>query len=538
MCAVCLWVLDRTRRCVSAPGKVLLTGGYLVLEQPNSGIVLGTTARFHTTTCWERYAPLCLLLQQTSSHTQNLAITVDSPQFRQQYYYTCSFPPAGVLPVLSPKTGQPSNVYVECTLKYVMAFLATEMAEQQLSGVLHIKLEADNDFYSQTAQLQARGLPVTAEALASLPTFLPCPTVDGHLQVSKTGMGSSAAMITSLVGALLVTFHAVELPSADTPTICDASGNVVEGMRIVHNLAQACHAAAQGKIGSGFDVAAAVYGTHVYTRFSPTVLADVLSATDGEEGVGDRLRFAVVATQWDLKREPIHLPQGFCLLMGDVQGGSSTPSMVKSVLKWRAAESTKDSSADLWGKLAQVNNSIRELLQELSGLDGSGSSSSNSLSAAATYQHLSLLPSHQRGSVSSTASSSLCKLRDAFVQMRALLREMGDAAGVPIEPPEQTALANATAALPGVLCSGVPGAGGVDAIYAIVVHPSAASAVQDLWASWQTVSSTGTTDAQRPAVCPLLLRATGAALGDGIVCKVLDHLNKSTISDHVDSETQ
>eukprot|EP00611_Tribonema_gayanum_P002826 TRINITY_DN12157_c0_g1_i1.p1 TRINITY_DN12157_c0_g1~~TRINITY_DN12157_c0_g1_i1.p1 ORF type:complete len:236 (-),score=52.26 TRINITY_DN12157_c0_g1_i1:231-878(-) len=215
--------------------------------------------------------------------------------------------------------------------------------------------------------------------------------------------------------------------------------------------------------------------------------------------------------------------------------------MVKSVLKWRAAESTKDSSADLWGKLAQVNNSIRELLQELNSLDGSdssSSSSSNRLSAAATYQHLSLLPSHQWGSVSSAASSSLCKLRDAFVQMRALLREMGDAARVLIEPPEQTALANASAALPGVLCSGVPGAGGVDAIYAIVVHPSAASAVQDLWANWQTVSSTDTTDAQRPAVCPLLLRATGAALGDGIVCKVLDHLDKSSNSDHVDSEAQ
>jgi phosphomevalonate kinase len=40
----------------------------------------------------------------------------------------------------------------------------------------------------------------------------------------------------------------------------------------VHNLAQLSHCAAQGKIGSGFDVAAAVYGTMQYVRFSPQIL--------------------------------------------------------------------------------------------------------------------------------------------------------------------------------------------------------------------------------------------------------------------------
>lgn len=34
---------------------------------------------------------------------------------------------------------------------------------------------------------------------------------------------------------------------------------------------------------------------------------------------------------------------------------------------------------------------------------------------------------------------------------------MGNAAGVPIEPPEQTAILDATIALPGVLVAGVPG---------------------------------------------------------------------------------
>lgn len=37
----------------------------------------------------------------------------------------------------------------------------------------------------------------------------------------------------------------------------------LEDRRVVHNLAQLVHANAQGKIGSGFDVAAAVYGAIV-----------------------------------------------------------------------------------------------------------------------------------------------------------------------------------------------------------------------------------------------------------------------------------
>ena len=35
---------------VSSPGKVLLTGAYLVLERPNAGLVISTSARFFAST--------------------------------------------------------------------------------------------------------------------------------------------------------------------------------------------------------------------------------------------------------------------------------------------------------------------------------------------------------------------------------------------------------------------------------------------------------------------------------------------------------
>lgn len=65
-------------------------------------------------------------------------------------------------------------------------------------------------------------------------------------------MGSSAALTTALVGSLLQWFGVTRL-------------GLRQGDRdrqLVHNLAQLAHAVAQGKIGSGFDVAAAVYGTN------------------------------------------------------------------------------------------------------------------------------------------------------------------------------------------------------------------------------------------------------------------------------------
>lgn len=73
---------------------------------------------------------------------------------------------------------------------------------------------------------------------------------------------------------------------------------------------------------------------------------------------------------------------------------------------------------------------------------------------------------------------------------------MGQLAETDIEPDQQTRLADATANIPGVLCSGVPGAGGVDAIYAIVLSTEARKNVELMWSEWREVGC---------RVCPLML---------------------------------
>ena len=70
----------------------------------------------------------------------------------------------------------------------------------------------------------------------------------------KAGLGSSAAVTSAAVAAIL-DFHGVD-PLANKD--------------LVFKLAQYAHADAQGgKVGSGFDIAAAVFGASSYVRFTP-----------------------------------------------------------------------------------------------------------------------------------------------------------------------------------------------------------------------------------------------------------------------------
>jgi phosphomevalonate kinase len=92
--------------------------------------------------------------------------------------------------------------------------------------------------------------------------------------VAKTGLGSSAAMTTSVVASLLHYLGAVYIPFPGNKSYENGNGNGINnGLDLVHAIAQSAHCIAQGKIGSGFDVSSAVYGSQKYIRFSPRVLS-------------------------------------------------------------------------------------------------------------------------------------------------------------------------------------------------------------------------------------------------------------------------
>lgn len=98
---------------------------------------------------------------------------------------------------------------------------------------------------------------------------------------------------------------------------------------MLHALAQVCHCAAQGKVGSGFDVCAATFGSHRYCRFSPATIQPLLGLAEGAAPPPALLLGAIGsagrAPALDHEAEPFQLPPGVEVMMADVCCGAPTP---------------------------------------------------------------------------------------------------------------------------------------------------------------------------------------------------------------------
>ncbi|KAK0559778.1 phosphomevalonate kinase [Tilletia horrida] len=425
-----------TQTLVSAPGKVLLAGGYLVLDPAYPGVVVATSSRFYS------------LVQSSSTSSsgskdaaQAATIRVRSHQFvgAEWVYHahasadkSSSSPAPSIVLTQSRKSVEAEhagrNPFVGLALLYALRVAAekcgVEAVQRKLGGGLEVFVMGDNDFYSQRETLAAHGAedekaPTTA-ALRSLAPFTKqsCPIRGVH----KTGLGSSAAMTTSLVGALLVHLGAVtkgahgELPLDD--------------LAFVHNVAQLAHCAAQGKVGSGFDVSAAVWGSQIFRRFEPKVLDGLMGGKIAVEGEADALDLELppllaamspTNEQWrpsplqgdargghptaaegmssiissqakgdgpgsdqlvkalsnfsmasaplaesssalsnTFRPAPIALPPCFSLVLADVDAGSNTPSLVGKVLKWRKEQPAW--ADQLYTILASANQYLADCL--------------------------------------------------------------------------------------------------------------------------------------------------------------------------------
>lgn len=311
------------------------------------------------------------------------------------------------------------NPFVEVALAYALSYIAT--LKLQRIGPASITILADTDYYSQPASTQDS------------------PSHPGHRfqdfqmplhEAHKTGLGSSAALVTAFVAAVLTHYLPVQVFSISTGF----------GKARLHNLAQAAHCAAQGKVGSGFDVAAAVYGSCLYRRFTPSILEGI-----GEVGSRDfsrRLRTLVDETdptrKWDteIQKSAVSIPKHLRLVMCDVDCGSQTVGMVKKVLAWR--QERPEEALLLWAALQKGIDDLRDEFLRLE-----------------ECTHTSELDHRD--------------LRDIINTMRSLIREMSGKSEVPIEPQVQTELLDACCKVPGVIGGVVPGAGGYDAIALLVL---------------------------------------------------------------------
>jgi phosphomevalonate kinase len=383
-----------------------------------------------------------------------------------------------------------NNVEKASSLEEAEEHFFRNLINDRVGERLCVTLRADNDFYSQQTHLRAKGLAYTTESLKSLPSFQPCVNEQGETEVNKTGLGSSAAMVTSVISSLLAFLVG---PAVDLSRRAH--------LDLVHGVAQLTHGVMQGKIGSGFDVCAAVYGSMQYVRYDPqglsaamaqaTVSADCVVPPDGPTVVLDSL------SSLNHQVDNFQLPPRLELMCGDVCGGSETPSMSSKILNWRKQADGKP-DGQLWHDLLGANNAVADCFVELQRLSDSNFARYDAALDFVAAESWSALQGKQHDD---PTIQQLLALREHFFTIRELFRKIGDLADVPVEPPCQTKLCDATMEQPGAVICGVPGAGGFDAVFAVVIN-SCRSNIERFWAE--------KTDAQ---VCALLLRESRAHPG-------------------------
>ncbi|KAJ9639139.1 phosphomevalonate kinase [Exophiala oligosperma] len=425
---------------VSAPGKVLFAGGFLVLDRKHTGVVFGLNARIHA-----RVEPWNDKPRSLKGEGER-HILVQSPQFLEAkwlYRVGSSNTPdssseeedVAVNVEQVPMTTQDddeggtassttTNKFVETTLRYVLTYVSSRGRQHVTTNDIKITVLADDDYYSQSS------------AASKSSTTTPFTSFGVKLRnAHKTGLGSSAALVTSLVAALLA-FYLEENGGDDAASL--------PPQKVIHNLAQAAHCAAQGKVGSGFDVAAAVYGSCLYRRFTPAILEAV--GEPSSPGFRDRLRLCVddleLNHKWDVEvaGHAIKIPDGLILVMCDVDCGSETPGMVRKVLQWRKEKA--EEAGLLWNAIQQGSDDLCQELRRLSEVDGV------------------VAQAEEDGPFKG--------LGDILLTVRSLVREMSAKSEVPVEPPVITELLDYCTSLPGVVGGVAPGAGGYDAVALLI----------------------------------------------------------------------
>lgn len=227
---------------------------------------------------------------------------------------------------------------------------------------------------------------------------------------SKTGLGSSAAVCVASVAAIMG-LHGFELS---------------KNKEIIHKLAQYSHNTAQGKVGSGFDVAASCFGASAYVRYSPVI-------TQGENLI------RIIDSQWDYQIQNIKIPENFRLCFANIVGESmSTSDAIKKMNEWKATHP----------------NEFKEKMH--------------------------LIDEADRNAVEALKEGNDSKFREWFKETRVRTKELMEEIGTAYETPELSRLVEESEGHGAFVCK-LPGAGGGDAIAAFCTSEEELHKLRSFW---------------------------------------------------------
>ena len=157
----------------------------------------------------------------------------------------------------------------------------------------------------------------------------------------KVGFGSSAAAVVAIISALLQ-FHGI------------FSGSIQEKEK-VFKLSIIAHYLGQGKLGSGFDVAASTFGGAViYRRFDPEWL---------QENIDNLPMDAIINQEWPLLQHiPLKVPSDLLMIVGFTGTSASTRKLVKQMRIFK--QDDPDSYFEIISGIADVTEQLILALRE------------------------------------------------------------------------------------------------------------------------------------------------------------------------------
>jgi len=339
-----------------APGKILLLGGYAVLERPNVAYVLAVN----------KYVEAVLRRLPTNE------IIIDMPNFGLSL------------------NGDWSR------------FAGSLDGHEKARFVIHAISTCAK--YLDYKKIHRKGFELRT-------------TSDEAFMVNsgKSGLGSSAAVTVATVAAVLG-YHGIR------------------DIKIIHRIAQFSHAQAQGKIGSGFDIASACYGSIEYVRYSPDCMSPDFAYNINLFG-------KQIEDEWDYKIEKIRIPEGLQLVMANFPGtGASTPNMVRGLHEW----------------MGKNPDRYREIMRSIDTAD-------RLAIKALQMNHLDIFKKH-------------------FTSARLETKKLGEESGIEIESNEHSRLIEASMRHGAFVCR-LPGAGGGDAIVALALDKTDKKRLEAFWRS-------------------------------------------------------
>lgn len=423
----------------SAPGKALVAGGYLVLDPTYPAFVTALLARMHAVSSKKDPTQPIPPITPTTTPTLSHSITICLPQFKRGIWtYSAGLEsPQHVV-----EANGNFNPFAEAAVATVLSYVAPSTPVS-----LDINVYSDPGYHAQPREL----LSVHSLANGAKRFTYHSKPIE---QVPKTGLGLSAGLVTVVVASMLA--------HLGVPKGSDSQATV-------HNLAQIAHCYAQKKVGLGFDVAAAVYGSIIYQRFPPEPLQNLFVHAALQGGANDVIEADVQADysrelrhlvdhEWAFKHEKCALPPHIRLVIGDIHGGLLTPKLVATVMLWR-----HENPAEALAVYTDLDNANRSAMRALASLTSFYEQDKDAYRLAVRDFLIS----------GTTASGPFSDLRAAICEIRKQLQRLLRESGADIEPPLQTSLLDDCMTLDGCIGGVVPGAGGFDAICLLMIDSSA-----------------------------------------------------------------